>query len=66
MKFNSNKIEHTIMKKTYMQPAILLTKVAMQQMVCVSGPEVAGTTNNTDDLLSREAKPGFDLWDEED
>ena len=65
-KFDSNKKEHTIMKKTYMQPAILLTKVAMQQMVCESGPKVAGTTNDTNGLLSREAKPDFSLWDDDE
>ena len=54
------------MKKTYMQPATLLTKVATEKIVCVSSPAVAGTTSNTEDLLSREAKSDFDLWDDDE
>ena len=54
------------MKKTYLQPAIQITKVAIQQMICVSGPNVAGTTNNTNDLLSREANSDSDLWDDDE
>ena len=48
-----------------MQPATLLTKVAMQQMVCGS-LTVTGTTNQESDLLSREAKPSFSLWDDDE
>ena len=54
------------MKKTYLQPAIQITKVTIQQMVCVSGPKVAGSTNDTNDLLSREAKSDFDLWEDDE
>ena len=48
------------MKKTYMQPAMLLTKVAMQQIICVSGPQLSGTTGDKDILLSRQRDSDWD------
>ena len=54
------------MKKTYMQPVTMLTKVNVEQMICTSGLEVAGTTNSEDDLLSRESYPRFSLWDDDE
>ncbi len=54
------------MKKQYMQPATLLTTVAMQQMVCESLP-IDGTENNRNNLLSRRrGRRRYDEWDDEE
>ena len=54
------------MKKQYMQPATLLTTVAMQQMVCQSLP-IDGTTKDKNDLLSRRrGRRRHDEWDDEE
>ena len=54
------------MKKTYIQPAILLTKVATQNMICLSDPKVGVDTKASavsgDQLDSR----GFGWDDDED
>ena len=59
------------MKKTYIQPATLLVKVALQQMVCTSPIPTDGTTDKEDDLLSRpdygdNSSRRRSVWDDED
>ena len=46
------------MKKMYLKPETVWTKIEIQQMVCTS-LEVNGETNNENDLLSRESE-----WDD--
>lgn len=50
------------MKKTYIIPTLDVVRIETQHMIAVSGPEMGGTTDNVNDLLSRE----FDFDDEED
>ena len=50
------------MKKTYINPEIVIVKIATQQMLAGSGLGISGETNNTGDLLSRD----YDDWDDED
>ena len=57
-------MEDTIMKKTYMTPAVEVIRIEIQHMIATSGPLVGGSTDNEDDLLSREAD--FDFDDEEE
>ena len=63
------------MKKIYVNPELNVIRIATQHMIATSGPLVGGTTDNEDDLLSREADfeleeeddfDDFDLGDEED
>jgi hypothetical protein len=61
-----NKKGTTIMKKTYMQPAILLTKVAAQQMICTSNPDVTIKQNESVDAGSVESRRGGSFWDDEE
>ena len=53
------------MKKQYIQPATLLTTVAMQQMVCQSLP-IGGTESDKKNLLSRRRRRRYDEWDDEE
>ena len=55
-------MEDTNMKKTYVIPTLDVVRIETQHMIAVSGPEMGGTTDNVNDLLSRE----FDFDDEED
>ena len=54
------------MKKTYIQPATLITVVAMQQMICDSTPHV--TINTSDDAIDAAYidSRSTGLWDDED
>jgi len=55
------------MKKQYMQPATLLTTVAMRQMVCDASLPIKGTENEKDNLLSRRrGRHRRDEWDDEE
>ena len=49
------------MKKTYINPEMVIVKIATQQMLAGSGLGISGKTNDTNDLLSRES----DDWDED-
>ena len=53
-------------KKQYLQPATTIVTVAIKQMVCTSGPNASGSTNKESDLLSREALPHYNIWDDEE
>jgi hypothetical protein len=57
-------MEDTIMKKTYINPELNVVRIATQHMIATSGPLVDGTTDDVNDLLSREAE--FDLEEEDD
>ena len=50
------------MKKIYVNPELIVIRIATQQMIATSGPLLGGTTDNVDDLLSRES---FDVFDDE-
>ena len=52
------------MKKTYINPELNVVRIATQHMIATSGPLVDGTTDDVNDLLSREAE--FDLEEEDD
>lgn len=55
------------MKKQYMQPATLLTIVAMRQMLCGESLPVEGTENDKNNLLSRRrGRRRHDEWDDEE
>lgn len=41
------------MKKTYMQPAMMLVKTEAEVMICVSDPEKKGSTDQTSGNLSK-------------
>ena len=49
------------MKKTYINPEMVIVKIATQQMLAGSGLGISGETNDTNALLSRDC----DDWDEE-
>ena len=49
------------MKKTYINPEMVIVKIATQQMLASSPLAIDGSTSNPDDLLSRES----DDWDED-
>ncbi|MBO4810379.1 MAG: hypothetical protein J5552_02300 [Prevotella sp.] len=51
------------MKKTYKQPNTIIVKVRMQSMIANTTLGLAGTTNQVDDLLSRDHNSS---WDDED
>lgn len=54
-------------KKAYMQPVSAESVVSMEQLICASPdatPQVGGTTDNVDDLLSRRAN--HSIWEDED
>ena len=50
------------MKKTYINPEMVIVKIATQQMLAGSGLGISGETNDTNDLLSRDC----DDWDEDE
>ena len=50
------------MKKTYMTPAVEVIRIQTQGMIAASGPGLGGSTDNVNDLLSRDC----DDWDDED
>lgn len=55
------------MKKIYLKPETIWMNVEIHQMICESGPDViggggnGGTTDDPNDLLSRES---YDAWDD--
>ena len=49
------------MKKTYINPEMVIVKIATQQMLASSPLAIDGSTSNPDDLLSRDC----DDWDED-
>lgn len=52
------------MKKTYINPELNVVRIATQHMIATSGPLVDGTTDDVNDLLSREAE--FEFKEEDD
>ena len=52
------------MKKTYKTPVMIVVNMHPQQMVCESIPKVGGTTDDENDLLSRERRGSF--WDDDE
>ena len=52
------------MKKTYINPELKVVRIATQHMIATSGPLVDGTTDDVNDLLSREAE--FEFEEEDD
>ena len=55
------------MKKQYMQPATLLTTVATHRaLLAGSQLGISGSTNNTDDLLSRKNRNSDQIWDDDE
>ncbi len=50
------------MKKQYMIPEIQVVKIQTVSMIATSGPQTGGSTNNSNDLLSR----GFFDFDDDD
>jgi len=57
-------MEDTIMKKTYINPELNVVRIATQHMIATSGPLVDGTTEDVNDLLSREAEFEFEEDDD--
>ena len=53
------------MKKTYMTPALEVIRIQTQGMIATSGPSLGGTTDNVDDLLSRESDDWLDFDEDE-
>ena len=55
------------MKKTYLQPATLLTTVAAQRMVCASNEETVTVhgDDTVDDINSLQSRRGRSVWDDE-
>ena len=54
------------MKKTYIQPAILLTKVAMQQMICGSNDPTATINPNGSVDADKVESRGSGFWDDDE
>lgn len=54
------------MKKTYIQPATKVTLLAVQQMICVSGPNASINTSDSVDAANVESRRGSDFWDDEE
>ena len=54
-------MEDTNMNKEYINPEMVIVKIATQQMLAASGLGISGETNDTNDLLSRD----YDDWDED-
>ena len=52
------------MKKTYINPELNVVRIATQHMIATSGPLVDGTTDDVNNLLSREAE--FEFEEEDD
>ena len=55
------------MKKIYMQPALVVQKIATHKMICTSDPNVRVSTEgsvNAEDVESRYSK--YNVWDDED
>ena len=52
------------MKKIYIKPSILLTKMAFQQMICESQPGVGISSSGSVDAGKVESRSGF--WDDDD
>lgn len=53
------------MKKTYIQPATLITRLAIQKMICLSDPAAVINTSGSvsaDKIESRR----YSLWDEDE
>ncbi len=53
------------MKKTYIQPSTLVINVAMQQMICESGPGVKISTSGSVDANKVESRSSS-AWDDDD
>ena len=56
------------MKKTYIQPATLLTAVGMHQMICTSNPRV-GISRDAEDAVDAgnlDSRRSNSLWDDEE
>ncbi|MBP5338641.1 MAG: hypothetical protein J6Z14_04960 [Prevotella sp.] len=55
------------MKKIYIQPATLLTEVAVQQIICGSNQQESIKPNETvDDIGSLQSRQGFSIWGDDD
>ena len=55
------------MKTTYQKPTTEMILLNVQHTLCAGSdkPTVGGTTNNVDDLLSRET-PSFNVWGDDE
>jgi len=54
------------MKLTYQKPNITVAYLATTVMTVTSDFRVHGSTDDPDDLLSREALPHYSVWDDEE
>ena len=54
------------MKKTYMKPCILLTKVGVRHMICESGPNLVINKQGSVDAGNVESRRGFSIWGDDD
>ena len=54
------------MKKIYIKPSTLLTKVGVRHMICASDPNVTINQEGSIDAGKVESRRGFSIWDDEE
>ena len=55
------------MKKIYMQPALVVQKIATHKMICTSTPDVRVSTEDTVDAAEVESRYSkYNVWGDED
>lgn len=54
------------MKKTYIQPAMLIARVAIQKMICASLPTAGIDTSGNIDAEQLDSRRSPNLWDDDE
>ena len=54
------------MKKIYIKPCTLLTKVGVRHMICASDPKLSIDREGSIDAGKVESRRGFSIWDDEE
>ena len=54
------------MKKTYIQPSTLVKQLAIQKMICVSGPSATIDTKGNVNAANIDSRRSVSLWDDDE